>query len=90
MYENRHNRTRYGDPLLIGPEWKGLPSSLDAFAHIWTFTRDETMFFKGKILRDREREREGEGERGGGQKEIALCMQNTWLGPYMAYMTRYT
>ena len=52
MYENRHNRTRYGDPLLIGPEWKGLPYPLDAFAHIWTFTRDETMFFKGEKMVD--------------------------------------
>ncbi|KAM7284656.1 matrix metalloproteinase-21-like [Ixodes scapularis] len=48
MYENRYNRTRYGDPLLIVPEWKGIPTNVDAFAHVWTHLHDATYFFKGK------------------------------------------
>ncbi|CAN7999218.1 unnamed protein product, partial [Ixodes pacificus] len=47
MYENRYNRTRYGDPLLIVPEWKGIPTNVDAFAHVWTHLHDATYFFKG-------------------------------------------
>ncbi|XP_029442067.1 matrix metalloproteinase-21-like [Rhinatrema bivittatum] len=48
MYENRHNRTRYGDPLAISAGWHGLPSDgIDAFLHIWTWSRDAIYFFKG-------------------------------------------
>ncbi|KAG0424596.1 hypothetical protein HPB47_028191, partial [Ixodes persulcatus] len=47
MYENRYNRTRYGDPLLIVPEWKGIPTNVDAFAHVWTHLHDATYFLKG-------------------------------------------
>lgn len=50
MYENRHNRTRYGDPLKIVPEWKGIPARLDGFVHIWTYTQDVMYFFKGICL----------------------------------------
>ncbi|XP_013785656.2 matrix metalloproteinase-21-like [Limulus polyphemus] len=48
MYENRFNRTRYGDPLNIIPEWKGIPNNVDAFVHVWTYTQDNTYFFKGR------------------------------------------
>ncbi|XP_019509749.1 PREDICTED: matrix metalloproteinase-21 [Hipposideros armiger] len=48
LYENRNNRTRYGDPIHILTGWHGVPAqSLDAFVHIWTWTRDERYFFKG-------------------------------------------
>lgn len=47
MYENRYNRTRYGDPLLIKPEWKGIPDNVDGYAHVWTYTQDSAYFFKG-------------------------------------------
>ncbi|XP_035208938.1 matrix metalloproteinase-21-like [Stegodyphus dumicola] len=47
MYENRYNRTRYGDPLHIMPEWKGIPDDVDGYAHVWTYTQDSAYFFKG-------------------------------------------
>ncbi|XP_067131484.1 matrix metalloproteinase-21-like [Centruroides vittatus] len=48
MYENRHNRTRYGDPHNIEVEWKGLPSSgIDGYAHVWTYSQNNAYFFKG-------------------------------------------
>ncbi|XP_042898572.1 matrix metalloproteinase-21 isoform X2 [Parasteatoda tepidariorum] len=47
MYENRYNRTRYGDPLNILPEWKGIPDNIDGYAHVWTYTEDSAYFFKG-------------------------------------------
>ncbi|XP_056651262.1 matrix metalloproteinase-21 [Monodelphis domestica] len=48
LYENRHNRTRYGDPILTPAGWHGIPSrDLDAYVHVWTWTRDERYFFKG-------------------------------------------
>ncbi|XP_014680153.1 PREDICTED: matrix metalloproteinase-21-like [Priapulus caudatus] len=47
MYENRYNRTRYGDPLKIEPEWKGLESNIDGYAHVWTYTENTVYFFKG-------------------------------------------
>ncbi|XP_023236851.1 matrix metalloproteinase-21-like isoform X2 [Centruroides sculpturatus] len=47
MYENRYNRTRYGDPLPIIPEWKGLPNSVDGYVHVWTYNHDAAYFFKG-------------------------------------------
>lgn len=34
MYENRFNRTRFGDPLYIAREWTGLPGSIDAYVQI--------------------------------------------------------
>ncbi|XP_022242340.1 matrix metalloproteinase-21-like [Limulus polyphemus] len=47
MYENRYNRTRYGDPRNIKPEWKSLPDKIDAYVHVWTYTKNEAYFFKG-------------------------------------------
>lgn len=49
LYENRNNRTRYGDPILILTGWHGVPAqNIDAFVHIWTWERDERYFFKGR------------------------------------------
>ncbi|XP_043919988.1 matrix metalloproteinase-21-like isoform X2 [Protopterus annectens] len=48
MYDNQHNQTRYGDPILIEHKWHGIPTSdIDAFVHIWTSDKDYTLFFKG-------------------------------------------
>ncbi|XP_044604865.1 matrix metalloproteinase-21 [Equus asinus] len=48
LYENRNNRTRYGDPIQILVGWHGIPTqNIDAFVHIWTWRRDERYFFKG-------------------------------------------
>ncbi|XP_067851988.1 matrix metalloproteinase-21-like [Heptranchias perlo] len=56
MYENRSNRTRYGDPIPISTGWRNLPDSdIDAFVHIWTWSsnleekRDAQYFFKGTL-----------------------------------------
>ncbi|XP_066096493.1 matrix metalloproteinase-21 [Saccopteryx bilineata] len=50
LYENRNNRTRYGDPILILTGWHGVPAqNIDAFVHIWTWRRDERYFFKGNL-----------------------------------------
>ncbi|KAF6110148.1 matrix metallopeptidase 21 [Phyllostomus discolor] len=47
LYENRNNRTRYGDPIPILAGWHGLPAQdIDAFVHVWTWGRDERYFFK--------------------------------------------
>ncbi|XP_025253322.1 matrix metalloproteinase-21 [Theropithecus gelada] len=49
LYENRNNRTRYGDPIEILTGWHGIPTyNIDAFVHIWTWKRDERYFFRGK------------------------------------------
>ncbi|XP_004617858.2 matrix metalloproteinase-21 [Sorex araneus] len=48
LYENRNNRTRYGDPLPLLLGWHGIPPrDIDAFVHVWAGTRDERYFFKG-------------------------------------------
>ncbi|XP_069467608.1 matrix metalloproteinase-21 [Ambystoma mexicanum] len=48
LYENRKNRTRYGDPITVALGWHGIPTNdIDAFVHVWTWTKDETYFFKG-------------------------------------------
>ncbi|XP_006867494.1 PREDICTED: matrix metalloproteinase-21 [Chrysochloris asiatica] len=48
LYENRNNRTRYGDPIQILTGWRGIPTqNIDAFVHVWTWRRDERYFFKG-------------------------------------------
>lgn len=48
LYENRNNRTRYGDPVRIAAGWRGVPArNIDAVVHVWTWTRDERYFFKG-------------------------------------------
>ncbi|XP_071551072.1 uncharacterized protein [Panulirus ornatus] len=46
MYENKYNRTRFGDPLYVTQEWRGLPDNVDGYAHIWTRTKDIHLFFK--------------------------------------------
>lgn len=52
MYENRLNRTRYGDPLHIDAEWSGLPSNLDGYVqtvmNIGSSIDIQTYFFKGE------------------------------------------
>ena len=52
MYENRNNRTRYGDPMTIANGWPGLPATIDAYCQV--LRRDvlghygiETYFFSG-------------------------------------------
>ncbi|XP_075712200.1 matrix metalloproteinase-21-like [Rhinoderma darwinii] len=48
MYENKSNRTRFGDPLPIKTGWKGLPqNNIDAYVHVWTWNIDAQYFFKG-------------------------------------------
>lgn len=51
MYENHANRTRYGDPLYIALEWKGVPNYVDGYAHVWFYSgkliTDAAYFFKG-------------------------------------------
>jgi len=51
MYENRFNRTRYGDPLVIANEWQGLPANIDAFTQTITTAGPDyvidSYFFKG-------------------------------------------
>ncbi|KAK1150418.1 matrix metalloproteinase-21-like [Acipenser oxyrinchus oxyrinchus] len=48
MYENRSNRTRYGDPFPVNIGWRGIPSSdIDAFIHVWTWNINAQYFFKG-------------------------------------------
>jgi len=51
MYENRFNRTRYGDPLITADQWQGLPAGIDAFAQVITTAGADyaidTYFFKG-------------------------------------------
>jgi len=55
MYENRFNRTRYGDPLVIGDEWDGLPADVDAFTQVISSAGADyaidTYFFKGLCLK---------------------------------------
>jgi len=51
MYENRFNRTRFGDPLYITDGWSGLPSTIDAYMQIIAPSASEynidTYFFSG-------------------------------------------
>lgn len=48
LYENRNNRTRYGDPVALQAGWRGLPvDGVDAFVHVWSRKRDEVYFFRG-------------------------------------------
>ncbi|XP_007902157.1 matrix metallopeptidase-21 [Callorhinchus milii] len=48
LYENRNNRTRYGDPIALSVGWRGISyEGIDAFVHIWTWTKYATYFFKG-------------------------------------------
>ncbi|XP_072312874.1 matrix metallopeptidase-21-like [Eucyclogobius newberryi] len=48
LYENRNNRTRYGDPVSLQSGWRGLPlNGVDAFVHVWNRKSDHVYFFKG-------------------------------------------
>ncbi|XP_041939208.1 matrix metallopeptidase-21 [Alosa sapidissima] len=48
LYENRNNRTRYGDPVAVQVGWHGIPASgVDAHVHVWTRGIDAIYFFKG-------------------------------------------
>ncbi|XP_066518979.1 matrix metallopeptidase-21-like [Hoplias malabaricus] len=48
LYENRNNRTRYGDPVAVQVGWHGIPSDgVDAYVHVWTRNIDAAYFFKG-------------------------------------------
>ncbi|XP_053321631.1 matrix metalloproteinase-21-like [Spea bombifrons] len=48
MYENKVNRTRFGDPRPIKAGWHGLPEKdIDAYVHVWTWNIDAQYFFKG-------------------------------------------
>lgn len=52
MYENRDNRTRYGDPVLVDRDWHGIPGHLDGFTQVISKNGQsdyniDTYFFKG-------------------------------------------
>lgn len=49
LYENRNNRTRYGDPVALQIGWRGIPTDgVDAYVHVWSRKRDDVYFFKGR------------------------------------------
>uniref|UniRef100_A0A3Q0QQB0 Matrix metallopeptidase 21 n=1 Tax=Amphilophus citrinellus TaxID=61819 RepID=A0A3Q0QQB0_AMPCI len=48
LYENRNNRTRYGDPVPLQTGWHGIPmDGVDAYVHVWSRKRDAVYFFRG-------------------------------------------
>uniref|UniRef100_A0A3P8NLG3 Peptidase metallopeptidase domain-containing protein n=1 Tax=Astatotilapia calliptera TaxID=8154 RepID=A0A3P8NLG3_ASTCA len=48
LYENRNNRTRYGDPVPLQTGWHGIPmDGVDAHVHVWSRRRDAVYFFRG-------------------------------------------
>uniref|UniRef100_A0A3B5LC03 Matrix metallopeptidase 21 n=1 Tax=Xiphophorus couchianus TaxID=32473 RepID=A0A3B5LC03_9TELE len=48
LYENRNNRTRYGDPVALQIGWHGIPSDgVDAYVHVWSTKREAVYFFRG-------------------------------------------
>ncbi|XP_027145262.1 matrix metallopeptidase-21 isoform X1 [Larimichthys crocea] len=48
LYENRNNRTRYGDPVALQIGWRGIPmDGVDAYVHVWSRKKDAVYFFKG-------------------------------------------
>ncbi|XP_071763922.2 matrix metallopeptidase-21 [Centroberyx gerrardi] len=48
LYENRNNRTRFGDPVAVQIGWRGIPmNGVDAYVHVWSRKRDTVYFFKG-------------------------------------------
>ncbi|XP_028287731.1 matrix metallopeptidase-21 [Parambassis ranga] len=48
LYENRNNRTRYGDPVALQIGWHGIPmDGVEAYVHVWSKKRDAVYFFKG-------------------------------------------
>ncbi|CAB1344005.1 unnamed protein product, partial [Coregonus sp. 'balchen'] len=47
LYENRTNRTRYGDPVALQVGWHGIPTDgVDACVHVWNRNTDAVYFFK--------------------------------------------
>lgn len=49
LYENRNNRTRFGDPVVLQAGWRGIPSDgVDAYVHVWSRKMDAVYFFKGR------------------------------------------
>uniref|UniRef100_A0A3B4ZJ76 Matrix metallopeptidase 21 n=1 Tax=Stegastes partitus TaxID=144197 RepID=A0A3B4ZJ76_9TELE len=59
LYENRSNRTRYGDPVALQIGWHGIPTDgVDAYMHVWSRRRDAVYFFKTQFWRyDNENDR---------------------------------
>uniref|UniRef100_A0A3Q1EH97 Matrix metallopeptidase 21 n=1 Tax=Acanthochromis polyacanthus TaxID=80966 RepID=A0A3Q1EH97_9TELE len=59
LYENRNNRTRYGDPVALQIGWHGIPvDGVDAYVHVWSRKRDAVYFFKIQFWRyDNENDR---------------------------------
>uniref|UniRef100_A0A3B3YES2 Peptidase metallopeptidase domain-containing protein n=1 Tax=Poecilia mexicana TaxID=48701 RepID=A0A3B3YES2_9TELE len=52
LYENRNNRTRYGDPVALQIGWHGIPSDgVDAYVHVWSRRREAVYFFKLQFWR---------------------------------------
>ncbi|XP_044034318.1 matrix metallopeptidase-21 isoform X2 [Siniperca chuatsi] len=52
LYENKNNRTRYGDPVALQIGWRGIPmDGVDACVHVWSRKRDAVYFFKGVCIR---------------------------------------
>lgn len=50
LYENRNNRTRYGDPVPLQTGWHGIPmDGVDAHVHVWSRRRDAVYFFRGTL-----------------------------------------
>ena len=54
MYENRFNRTRYGDPQRINHEWDPRLVNADTYAQAFYQVGDHTyvsdaFFFKGNV-----------------------------------------
>ncbi|XP_075999734.1 matrix metallopeptidase-21 [Genypterus blacodes] len=48
LYENRSNRTRFGDPVALRIGWHGIPTDgVDAQVHVWSRKKDAVYFFKG-------------------------------------------
>ncbi|XP_056285567.1 matrix metallopeptidase-21 isoform X2 [Pseudoliparis swirei] len=48
LYENRNNRTRFGDPVALQTGWRGIPmNGVDAYVHVWSRKKDAVYFFKG-------------------------------------------
>lgn len=51
LYENRNNRTRFGDPVALQIGWHGIPTDgIDACVHVWSRRSDTVYFFKGITL----------------------------------------
>ncbi|WAR21721.1 MMP21-like protein [Mya arenaria] len=52
MYENHANRTRYGDPLPITNEWRGVPDEPDGYAHVLIITVDNNIVDDAYFFKD--------------------------------------